>query len=86
MKPQKIQIDIKFPIFLIFQLPQTYQVSFSNKKFLNDEVLLTCQPISISVEKNWVHAADGSNIELVCILHGDVNSDVSIVAMKQAGD
>lgn len=34
-------------------------------------------PPEITVEKSWVHASEGSNIELACIVHGDVTSDVS---------
>lgn len=29
------------------------------------------------MEKSWVHASEGYDIELVCIVHGDVNSEVS---------
>lgn len=28
-------------------------------------------------EKSWVHASEGYDIELACIIHGDVTSDVS---------
>ena len=33
-------------------------------------------PPDISVEKTWIHASDGCDIELGCTLHGDVNSEV----------
>lgn len=33
-------------------------------------------PPEITVEKAWVHAAEGYDIELVCVVHGDVNSEV----------
>lgn len=34
-------------------------------------------PPDISVEKTWIHAADGCEVELVCTLLGDLSSDVS---------
>lgn len=34
-------------------------------------------PPDISVEKTWIHAAEGCDISLACTLHGDVNSEVS---------
>lgn len=34
-------------------------------------------PPEITVEKSWVHASEGYDIELACIIHGDVTSDVS---------
>lgn len=34
-------------------------------------------PPEITVEKSWVHASEGYDIELVCIVHGDVNSEVN---------
>lgn len=35
-------------------------------------------PPEITVEKSWVHAAEGYDVELACIVHGgDVTSDVS---------
>lgn len=34
-------------------------------------------PPEITVEKSWVHASEGYDIDLVCIIHGDVTSDVS---------
>ncbi|TMW45344.1 hypothetical protein DOY81_009576, partial [Sarcophaga bullata] len=33
-------------------------------------------PPEITVEKSWVHAAEGYDVELVCIVHGDVNSEM----------
>lgn len=35
-------------------------------------------PPEIIAEKTWIHAAEGCDIQLVCTLHGDVNSEVSI--------
>lgn len=37
----------------------------------------TSAPPDISVEKTWIHAAEGCDIQLACTLHGDVNSEVS---------
>lgn len=34
-------------------------------------------PPEITVERSWVHASEGYDIELACIVHGDVTSDVS---------
>ena len=34
-------------------------------------------PPDITVDNPWVHASEGSEIELVCTLYGDINSDVS---------
>lgn len=36
-------------------------------------------PPDISVEKTWIHASDGCDIELGCTLHGDVNSEVGFI-------
>uniref|UniRef100_A0A182JC15 Ig-like domain-containing protein n=1 Tax=Anopheles atroparvus TaxID=41427 RepID=A0A182JC15_ANOAO len=33
-------------------------------------------PPDITVEKTWVHASEGFDIDLVCIVHGDVNSEM----------
>ncbi|EDW35124.1 GL14150 [Drosophila persimilis] len=33
-------------------------------------------PPEITVEKSWVHAAEGYDVELVCIVHGDVSSEM----------
>lgn len=33
-------------------------------------------PPEIIAEKTWIHAAEGCDIQLVCTLHGDVNSEV----------
>lgn len=38
-------------------------------------------PPEITVEKSWVHASEGYDIELACIVHGDVTSDVSIFSL-----
>lgn len=38
-------------------------------------------PPEITVEKSWVHAGEGSDVELVCVVHGDVTSDVSYYYM-----
>lgn len=37
-------------------------------------------PPEITVERSWVHASEGYDIELACIVHGDVTSDVSTKA------
>lgn len=34
-------------------------------------------PPEITVERSWVHASDSHDVELACIVHGDVTSDVS---------
>lgn len=34
-------------------------------------------PPEIIAEKTWIHAAEGCDIQLVCTLHGDVNSEVN---------
>lgn len=39
-------------------------------------------PPEITVEKSWVHAAEGYDVELVCIVHGDVNSEVKVFKLK----
>lgn len=44
-------------------------------KILSD-CFMSSAPPDITVEKNWVHAAEGCDINLVCIVHGDVNSEV----------
>ncbi|XP_063708471.1 limbic system-associated membrane protein [Culicoides brevitarsis] len=41
-----------------------------------DIELTVLSPPDITVEKNWVHAAEGCDINLVCIVHGDVNSEM----------
>uniref|UniRef100_A0A182FVH5 Ig-like domain-containing protein n=1 Tax=Anopheles albimanus TaxID=7167 RepID=A0A182FVH5_ANOAL len=33
-------------------------------------------PPDITVEKTWVHASEGFDIDLACIVHGDVNSEM----------
>jgi hypothetical protein len=33
-------------------------------------------PPEIIAEKTWIHAAEGCDIQLVCTLHGDINSEV----------
>lgn len=40
--------------------------------------VLHLAPPEITVEKSWVHASEGYDIELACIVHGDVTSDVSV--------
>lgn len=37
---------------------------------------LSTAPPDITVEKNWVHASEGCDIDLVCVVQGDVNSEV----------
>lgn len=34
-------------------------------------------PPDITVEKSWVHASEGFDIDLVCRVQGDVNSEVN---------
>lgn len=29
------------------------------------------------MEKSWVHASEGYDVELACVIHGDITSDVS---------
>lgn len=38
--------------------------------------ILVTAPPDITVEKNWVHASEGCDIDLVCVVQGDVNSEV----------
>lgn len=54
---------ILFPFLLLF-------LSF-------DIASMYAAPPEITVEKSWVHASEGYDIELACIVHGDVTSDVS---------
>ncbi|KAM7358899.1 limbic system-associated membrane protein isoform 1-T3 [Cochliomyia hominivorax] len=56
-----------------------YQCSADNgvKERVSMDIQLTIlSPPEITVEKSWVHAAEGYDIELVCIVHGDVNSEM----------
>ncbi|CAD7081255.1 unnamed protein product [Hermetia illucens] len=56
-----------------------YQCSADNgvKERVSMDIQLTIlSPPEISVEKSWVHASEGYDIELVCIVHGDVNSEM----------
>lgn len=46
--------------------------------YTHNNILVTAPP-EITVEKSWVHASEGYDIELACIIHGDVTSDVSIL-------
>lgn len=39
--------------------------------------IVDAAPPEIIVERSWVHASEGYDIELACIIHGDVTSDVS---------
>lgn len=39
--------------------------------------IISLAPPEITVERSWVHAGEGYDIELACIVHGDVTSDVS---------
>uniref|UniRef100_A0A034WSB8 Hemicentin-2 n=1 Tax=Bactrocera dorsalis TaxID=27457 RepID=A0A034WSB8_BACDO len=41
-----------------------------------DIQLTILSPPEITVEKSWVHAAEGHDVELACIVHGDVNSEM----------
>lgn len=41
-------------------------------------VFLSVAPPDISVEKTWIHAAEECDVQLMCTLHGDVNSEVSL--------
>lgn len=43
---------------------------------VHNKISITAPP-EITVEKSWVHASEGYDIELACIIHGDVTSDVS---------
>lgn len=38
--------------------------------------MLITAPPEIIAEKTWIHAAEGCDIQLVCTLHGDINSEV----------
>ncbi|XP_055312013.1 limbic system-associated membrane protein [Sitodiplosis mosellana] len=38
--------------------------------------LTILSPPEITVERSWVHASEGYDIELACIVHGDVTSDM----------
>lgn len=53
---------------------------------MNNFALLICEsflaPPDISVEKTWIHAADGCEVELVCTLLGDLSSDVSTCVLN----
>lgn len=44
-----------------------------------NDFLFVCNaaPPEITVERSWIHASEGYDIELACIVHGDVTSDVS---------
>uniref|UniRef100_A0A1A9WBQ4 Ig-like domain-containing protein n=1 Tax=Glossina brevipalpis TaxID=37001 RepID=A0A1A9WBQ4_9MUSC len=56
-----------------------YQCSADNgvKERVSMDIQLTIlSPPEITVEKSWVHAAEGYDVELVCIVHGDVNSEM----------
>jgi hypothetical protein len=33
-------------------------------------------PPELSIEKAWIHAAEGSEVELVCTLQSDMSTDV----------
>uniref|UniRef100_A0A8W7PW24 Ig-like domain-containing protein n=1 Tax=Anopheles coluzzii TaxID=1518534 RepID=A0A8W7PW24_ANOCL len=43
---------------------------------MTDLNLRAAAPPDITVEKTWVHASEGFDIDLVCIVHGDVNSEM----------
>lgn len=45
------------------------------------DCFMSSAPPDITVEKNWVHAAEGCDINLVCIVHGDVNSEVLLYVL-----
>ncbi|XP_029404263.1 limbic system-associated membrane protein [Bactrocera dorsalis] len=56
-----------------------YQCSADNgvKERVSMDIQLTIlSPPEITVEKSWVHAAEGHDVELACIVHGDVNSEM----------
>jgi mediator of RNA polymerase II transcription subunit 1 len=38
--------------------------------------VLCVAPPEIIAEKTWIHASEGCDIQLVCTLHGDINSEV----------
>lgn len=43
-------------------------------------------PPEITVEKSWVHASEGYDVELACVVHGDVTSDVMHTHKKKTTD
>lgn len=47
------------------------------KNILNNFFLIITAPPEITVEKTWIHASEGFDVEVVCVVHGDTNSDVS---------
>ncbi|XP_067646453.1 limbic system-associated membrane protein isoform X3 [Eurosta solidaginis] len=56
-----------------------YQCSADNgvKERVSTDIQLTIlSPPEITVEKSWVHSAEGHDVELACIVHGDVNSEM----------
>ncbi|CRK89239.1 CLUMA_CG002998, isoform A [Clunio marinus] len=57
----------------------TYQCMADNgvrEAVYADIELTVLSPPDISVEKTWIHAAEGCDIQLACTLHGDVNSEM----------
>lgn len=51
----------------------TYAIISSSHFFRN---LVPPAPPEITVEKSWVHASEGYDIELCCIVHGDTSSEM----------
>lgn len=45
-------------------------------KLMNPCLIFFLAPPEITVEKSWVHASEGCDINIVCSVHGDVNSEV----------
>ncbi|CRK89241.1 CLUMA_CG003000, isoform A [Clunio marinus] len=57
----------------------TYQCKAENgvRDAVYGEIILkVLSPPDITVEKAWVHAAEGCDVELICTLHSDANSDL----------
>lgn len=44
--------------------------------FLKKKIYPFSAPPEITVEKSWVHASEGYDVELACIVHGEVTSEV----------
>ncbi|XP_058835816.1 limbic system-associated membrane protein-like [Topomyia yanbarensis] len=56
-----------------------YQCTADNgvREAVNADIEVTVlSPPDITVEKTWVHASEGFDIDLMCTVHGDVNSEM----------
>lgn len=53
-----------------------YEFFKINDRMSNFFFLHVSAPPEITVEKSWVHASEGCDINIVCSVHGDVNSEV----------